>query len=181
MTHIELLTLLVKKMPKLTREEGEILKNIVSKIAIKGDSLFEFYEELCTTNGILNLSTVKEISQKYSVPELYKDHIHSRFNEFRKNIRIVSSRNAILKQNGKPMALDPEKWTKNKLRMFASTEKMVIEKAGGLEEIGLHIHDIGYFDYLEKLFLESAIDISRIKYSSLLNGKKDLIEYSKDE
>ncbi len=177
MTHIELLTLLMKKIPRLTREEGEILKNIVSRIANKNNSIFDFYEEISTSEGIVSLYRVKTVALKYSVPTLYKEHIESRFDTFRKNIRIVASMNSELGASGKALAFDPDKWMKNKLRMFSSTEKMVIESAGGLEIICNSVHNVGYFDYLKKLFTNSATEISRLKYTSLMQNNKDLIEY----
>ncbi len=177
MTHIELLTLLVKKIPRLTREEGEILKSIVSKIADKDNSIFNFYEEVSTSDGIMSLYKMKKLSEKYSVPELYKGHIDSRFDNFRKNLRIVTSRNTELKRLVRPLALDPDKWTKNKLRMFSSTEKMVIDEAGGLSNICDSIHNVGYFDYLRKLFADAATEVSRLKYTSLMQNNRDVIEY----
>jgi hypothetical protein len=177
MTHVELLFALTKKLPRLNREEGEILKNIVSGIGKKDDSLFRFYEELSTTDGILNLATIKRIAEKYSVPNLYKDHISSRFSEFKENIRAVCNKNNELSASGRRPGLDPDKWVKNKRSMFSSTEKITISKAGGLDTICHSIHNVGYYDYLKKLFMEAATEVSKLKYSLLLKDSKDLIEY----
>jgi hypothetical protein len=179
MTHVELLFALTKKLPRLSREEGEILKNIVSGIAQKGDSLFKFYEELTTTESILSLPVIKRISEKYSVPSLYKGHINERFSEFKKNIRAVCVKNKELADNSRAPGLDPDKWLKNKRAMFGSTEKITIENAGGIETICKNIHGIGYFDYLSKIFSEAATEVSRLKYSKLLQDSPEKIEYKK--
>ena len=180
MTHVELLFALTKKLPRLNREEGEILKNIVSGIGKKDDSLFKFYEELSTTDGILNLASIKRIASKYSVPELYKDHISRRFDEFKENIRAVCNRNNEMSAAGRRPGIDPDKWMKNKRSMFSSTEKITISKAGGIEKICQSIHNVGYYDYLRRLFSEAATEVSKLKYSLLLKESKDLIEYKNE-
>lgn len=181
MTHVELLFALTKKLPRLNREDGEILKGIVSGIAKKDDSLFKFYEELSTSENILSLPTIKKIAEKYSVPELYKDHIDARFNEFKINIRHVCTKNIELETIGKQPGLDPDKWKKNKRNMFSSTEKITISKAGGLGAICRSMHNVGYFDYLRKLFSEAATEVSKLKYSLLMQNSKDVIEYKDGE
>jgi len=179
MTHIELLSALMKKLPRLNREEGEVLKNIVSEIAKKDNSLFEFYEEVTTEKDILSLPVIKRIAEKYSVPELYKDHIRERFLEFKQNIMMVCDTNKNLVSKGRSPGLDPDKWMKGGVSLFSSTEKKTIETAGGLEMICRSIHNVGYFDYLFKLYKKSATEVSKIKYSLLMSGKKSEIEYKR--
>jgi hypothetical protein len=158
-------------------EAGEVLNNIVSSVENKHDSLFKFFEELATTDGFLSLAIIKRVSEKYAVPVLYKDLISDRFIEFKSNIRMVCIKNKEMESKNRNPGLSPDKWIKNGLQMFSSTEKMTIESIGGLDVICRHIHDIGYFDYLFKVFKESAVNVSQIKYSLLLNDESKKIEY----
>ena len=180
MTHVELLFALTKKLPRLNREDGEILKNIVSGIAQKNDSIFRFYEELTTSNGILNLQIIKKTSENYSVPKLYGDLIDNRFKDFKMNIISVCAKNKQRIADNKNPGYDESKWMKSGQRMFSSTETTTIEKAGGLENMCISIHTIGYFDFLRKIFLESATEVSRAKYSKLIQSGKNAIAYKEE-
>lgn len=177
MTHVELMSTLKKQLPKLNKAEGEILRELVSSIGEKDNSVYRFYEELSTNGVILGLPNIKKVAQNYSVPALYKDLIESRFDKFKMNLKAICQKNADIILAGKEPGFDPAKWTINGGKMFQTTETKTIQNAGGIETICTRIYTVGYFDYLNKLFLEAATETSRLKYSLLLKSDIDMIEY----
>jgi len=174
MTHNELLVILIDKMPNMNVFDIEILKDIVAGIALKGDSLYDFYRELTTSGEYLDVALVKKIAEKYSVPKMYKEHIDSRFLLFKENIKIVCTENAKAVLEGKRPGLNPDRWLRDKKPMFGSTEKITIKKAGGIQSICENIMHVGHFDYLKKLFEESATDVSKVKYALIMKKNKEL-------
>ena len=177
MTHSELFFAIKEKMVGLNEYESDALMDIISKVADKGDSLRRFYIEVITSAEYPNLPTIKKIAEKYSVPKLYAAHINKKFNNFLSNIHIVCKENNDRIFKGLKPGEDPDKWLKNGVPMFGSTEKLTINKAGGLIKICSGIHTSGYTDYLEQLFQESAVDVSKVKYAKLISGNSYQIEY----
>ena len=177
MTHSELFFTIEERMAGLNEYESDALMEIVSKVADKGDSLRQFYIEVITANEYPNLPEIKKIAEKYSVPKLYASHINKKFNSFLDNIRIVCKENENRILSNKKPGLDPTKWTKNKVPMFSSTEKLTITKAGGLQKICKGITTSGYSDHLEQLFKEAAVEVSKIKYAKLITSSNYNIEY----
>ncbi len=174
MTHNELLVILMDKMPNLNVFDIDILKDIVAGIALKENSLYDFYRELMTSGEYLDIALVKKIAEKYSVPRLYKKHIDDRFAKFKENIKIVCIENTKALNNGKRPGLNPDRWLRDKKPMFGSTEKITIEKAGGLESVCKNMMHVGHFDYLRTLFEESATDVSKVKYALIMSKHKEL-------
>ncbi len=180
MTHLELLSMLKKQLPRLNRAEGQILKEIIAGLGDKGDSLYLFYKELSTNGNILGLPNIKKVAENYTVPLLYKDLIDSRFDKFKKNLKVICLKNHDRETKGEKPGLDVNRWTIGGVEMFQTTEKKTIKHVGGINNICEGINTVGYFDYLKKTFLESATETSRLKYSLLLKADMDMIEY-KDE
>jgi len=178
MTHFELLAILKKKLPKLNRPENQILKETIAGLGDKDNSLYRFYKELSTNGYFLDLANIEKVAKNYSVPILYKDLINSRFDKFKLNLKSICQKNQILIDEGKKPGYDPTKWIINGRNMFQTTEEKTINHVGGIEAISKSIYTIGYFDYLKKVFLESATETSRLKYSLLLSEDINTIEYN---
>jgi len=176
-THSDVFFALKEKFVGINELESDALMEIVSSVGDKGDSLRRFYIEVITSSKYLDLPTVKTISDKYSVPKLYASHISSKFDNFVTSIRLVCKENASRKMSGKPIGENPDGWTKNGVPMFGSTEKLTINKAGGLAKICGAMNTPGYTDHLEDLFKESATDVAKIKYAKLIKGKTPQLEY----
>jgi len=168
MTHKQLLEVLVNKITNMNKFDVVILKDIIAGLALKGDSIQDFYREITTCGKFLDLALIQNIAKKYSVPSLYSDHIDSRFGLFKENIKVVCSQNPQFSMENKRPVLNPGGWLRDKKPMFGSTEKATIEKAGGLEKICSQILNVGYFDYLRTLFEESATDVSKVKYALMI-------------
>ena len=159
--------------------ETDVLRDIIAGIAKKGDSVFRCYSEILTSNDFVTLSGVKRIADKYSVPELYEDHINKRFQDFKTNLKTVCRINHEKSKINVVQGFHVDKWKKGGVQMFGSTESITITKAGGLETMCREIHSVGYFEYLMKIFKESAIDVSKRKYSSLIMTSEDMIEHKR--
>lgn len=168
MTHSELLVALMDKIPKMNAFDVDILEDIIAGLALKDNSLYDFYKEVITSSQFVDIALIEKIAKKYSVPNMYRSHIDNRFEEFKMNIKSVCVENKNLVLNGKQAGLDPSKWFKDKKPMFASTEKMVIERVGGIESICNSIMNVGYFDYLKTIFESAATDVSKIKYAQMM-------------
>jgi len=171
MTHSELLAALVDKIPKMNKFDLEILRDIVAGIALKDNSLYDFYREVTTSNSFIDVALIKKISEKYSVPTMYREHIDSRFYAFKENIKTVCALNRERVKSGKKPGFNPDKWMKDGKPMFSSTEKRTIEKIGGLDKLCESMLNVGFFDYLKTLFEESATDVSKVKYALMMDGK----------
>jgi len=178
MKHIELLSIIQDRL-KLDKIDEKILKDIIAGLADKDDSIFEFYTKLTTAAEYITLPLVKKLAEDYSVPKMYEDHIEKRFEEFKANLKTVYTLNCKSKEEGRSPGYIPSKWLKSKAPMFGSTELMTIDKVGGLESIGEGMFTVGYFDYLKKIFKESATDISKLKYSNLIKASDKMIESKK--
>jgi hypothetical protein len=177
MTHSEVFFALKERIPGLDKYETEALMEIVSTLGSKGESLRQFLMEVITEKEYPTLPLIKKIAEKYSVAALFEDHIEDRFNEFRDNLFIVCEENQKRISAGKSPGLDPDKWTKNGLSMFKSTEKIAIETIGDLQAICTNLHKPGYTDYLKKIFKDSATKVSSIKYADLIRYHGSQIEY----
>ncbi len=175
MTHLELLSMLKKQLPRLNRSEGQILKGIIAGLGKKDDSLYAFYEELSTNGNILSLSNIKKTAEKYSVPLLYKDMIEARFLQFKTHLKAICVSNQNSMSQGLNPGYDAGKWTVEGAKMFQTTEIMTIDKVGGIRNICANINNVGYFDFLKKMFLASATETSTLKYSLLLKSDPTLI------
>ena len=171
MTHSELLAALVDKIPKMNKFDLEILRDIIAGIALKDNSLYDFYKEVTTSNSFIDVALIKKVSEKYSVPVMYREHIDERFDKFKENLKTVCALNRKRIDSGKEPGYDPDKWLKDRKPMFSSTEKRTIEKIGGLEKLCSSMLNVGFFDYLKTLFEESATDVSKVKYALMMDGK----------
>lgn len=176
MTHSELLVSLVDKMPKMNTFDMDILKDIVAGVALKEESIYEFYREVTTSGAFVDMALIERISSKYSVPSMYRKHIDSRFDLFKSNIKRVCVENKQLVEEGKNPGFNPIHWEKNNKPIFGSTERITIEKAGGLEDICQEVFNVGYFDYLKKLFESAATEVSKMKYSLIIKSQPKAIE-----
>lgn len=179
MTHSDLVDVLADKISKMNEFDMDILEDIVAGIALKDDSLYQFYRELTTCGRYLDIALVKEISEKYSVPSLYRSHVDKRFDLFKENIKIVCTKNKELVSDHKRPGLIPDRWLRDKKPMFGSTEMTTIEKAGGLGSICDKFLMVGQFDYLKLLFEEAATDVSKVKYALIIKDTQKKIGGSK--
>ena len=170
MTHNELMAALVDKMPKMNTFDLEILKDIIAGIALRENSIYDFYRDVTTSGSFIDISTIQKISKNYTVPSMYREHIDTRFDMFKENVKIVCYENSKLVSHGKRPGFDPNKWLRNKKPMFGSTEKITIDKANGLDNICNGIMNVGQFDYLKKLYEESATDVSKVKYALMMKS-----------
>ncbi len=168
MTHSELLVSLIDKMPKMNIFDMEILKDIIASIALKDDSIYDFYRDITTSGSFVDIASIERIAKSYSVPSMYRTHIDRRFDDFKSNIKNICIENKLIIMDGRMPGLNPDNWFKNKKPMFASTEKLTIEKAGGIRNICDKMFNIGYFDYLKILFEKSATDVSKVKYALMM-------------
>lgn len=175
MTHNELLATLIDKIPKMNVFDVEILKDIVAGIAKKDNSLYDFYRELSTSGEFLDIALVEKIAQKYTVPSMYREHVDKRFDLFKENLKIVTLKNKEAIADGKKEGLNPDNWVRDGVKMFGSTEKHAIEKAGGLGSIRASIMNFGYFEYLKSIFENSATEISKSKYSLIMKNNQKQI------
>ena len=178
MDHRELYKIFLKMLGKdMNTYDRDILKNIIAGLADKDDSLVRFYEDVTTSGKFIELSLLKNIAQNYSVPTIYEDHIQERFSKFKANLKIVYATNSSRKDSGLKQGFITEKWMKDKKPMFGSTESLTIETAGGLKKIAQGMHNSGYFEYLFKLYEQSATNVSKVKYSLLIKSTANAIEY----
>lgn len=174
MTHTELLAILMDKIPKMNEFDIEILKDIIAGIALKDSSLYDFYREITLKSDFVSIALIEEVAKKYTVPQMYRDHIDQRFNTFKNNIKIVSDKNNNMISLGEQEGINPDKWFADGKKMFSSTEKLTIEKAGGLSKIRTSLTNVGYFEYLRKLFEGSATDVSKVKYALMMKKNKQI-------
>jgi len=170
MTHNELLAILIDKMPKMNSFDVDILKDIVAGVALKDNSIYDFYRELTTSGNFLDMALIERIAKNYTVPSMYREHIENRFDSFKNNIKTVCLKNKIAVDTGKKPGYKAERWVKDSKPMFSSTERMTIDKAGGLQIMCRNIMKVGQFDFLKSLFEESATDVSKVKYALMMQS-----------
>ena len=165
-THALIFKNIRAKLPRDTSElDSEILKDIVLKVGDKDGSLASFYRDVSLYTGFLTLGAINEIAEKYLVHVIYKDYIEKNYSVFENNLLAIERKSTEMKERDIAVSFNFDAWATPGKQIFSRTDILTIEKLRGLETVVSKIYELGYRQYMKRIYSESADERGTAKYA----------------
>lgn len=176
MSHALIFNEIAKKLSKDTSSyDLGILEEVVLGVGNKGSSLSDFYKEVCLYKGFLNLGAVNEISKKYAVHIIYRDYIDKNYHKFEETILAIARKVDELAEKDIIPSFDLEAWNTPGTEMFSRTDLLTIEKLRGLKIAVSKIYEMGYRQFMRRMYSEAADERAVDKYTIAFAAEAKLI------
>jgi hypothetical protein len=165
-THALIFKNIKSKLPKdLSELDSEILKDIVLKVGDKDGSLASFYRDVSLYDGFLTLGAINKMAEKYLVHVIYKDYIDKNYAVFEDRLLAIERKASELNAENIEVSFELDAWAIQGKQMFSRTDLLTIEKLGGLKTVTSKLYELGYRQYMRRIYSESADERGTAKYT----------------